>query len=91
MRIPRRSPASPRTSATACVLRWNPSFTAVAVVAPALDIGANTAIYSIPNAGYLRLLPVRRPEQLVVVGFPFASNGERRLPPEEVGVAARER
>jgi len=46
-------------------LRRTSGFTAVAVVALALAIGANTAIFSLINALMLRALPVSHPEQLV--------------------------
>src|SRR6185436_14170363 len=52
-----------------------PAFTIVVVVTLGLGIGANTAIFSLTDQVLLRLLPVRAPEQLVVLDGPGAFLG----------------
>ena len=47
-------------------LRKNPGFTALVALTVALGIGANTSVFSMIN-GFLRPLPVRAPDQVVVL------------------------
>jgi len=49
------------------LLLKNPAFTAVAVVAIALGIGANTAVLSLVNALLIRPLPYRDPARIVLM------------------------
>jgi predicted permease len=63
-----------------------PGFTAITVLSLALGIGANVAIYSLIESVMTRLLPVRNPQELVMLTNPAASGasvgasiGERSL------------
>ncbi len=48
-------------------IRRNPLFTSVAILSLALGIGANTAIFTLMDQIMLRQLPVKAPEQLVML------------------------
>src|SRR5437016_13173386 len=57
------------------MLTKNPGFTVVAVLTLALGLGANTAIFSLTDQILLRLLPVEKPEELVVLRSPGPKQG----------------
>jgi predicted permease len=59
------------------ILRKAPLFASVAVLSLALGIGANAAIFTLINQLILQLLPVKHPEQLILLtarGYHYGSN-----------------
>lgn len=58
-------------------IRKSPLFTTIAVLSLALGIGANTAIFTLVDQLILQVLPVRHPEELVLLtarGMHYGSN-----------------
>jgi hypothetical protein len=66
-------------------LRRNRSFTSIATMTLALDIGGTTAIFSVVNGVLLQPLPYTHPERLVEVGLDLPGINQFNWPllPEE--------
>jgi len=60
------------------LLSKSKSFTIVAVLSLALGIGANTAMFSLIDAVLLKMLPVKKPNELVLFNWLSGPNGMAR-------------
>ncbi len=69
------------------IVRRSPGFAVIAVIALALGIGANSAIFSVVNGAVLKPLPYRNPEQLVQLWMRFTGIG---IPNDQNWVSAPE-
>ena len=56
----------------------HPGFTLIAVLTLSLGIGANTAMFSLVHAVFLRSLPFPQPERIVVLSETVPSAGVER-------------
>src|SRR5260370_40087768 len=64
------------------MMRKSPGFTAVTVLSLALGIGANTAIFTMIDAIFLKLLPVKDPQELVQIDVGNGKENEGGVPYE---------
>jgi len=56
-------------------LLLNPGFRAVAILAPAIGIGPNGAIFTVVNAVLLRSLPIPEPDRVVMIWQTLLKSG----------------